>query len=94
MSAITYREFICLEGIVPSSLDSMELATGSVVISRNGVLMRSETQAHPYQGWTTIVVLQVVSCKGPVVQSIFCLTIRLEESYIFPSSSKFGTLIF
>ena len=46
---------------------------GSVVISRNGVLMRSETQAHPYQGWTTFVVLQAFSCKVPVVQSIFCL---------------------
>ena len=46
---------------------------GSVVISRNGVLMMSETQAHPYQGWTTFVVLQALSCKVPVVQSIFCL---------------------
>ena len=65
-----------------------------MVISINGVLMRSETQAHPYQGWTTIVVLQAVSCKVPVVQSIFCLASRLEESYVFPSSSKFGTLFF
>ena len=44
------------------------LQAGSVVMSRNGVLMRSETQVHPYQGWTTIVVLQAVSCKVPVVQ--------------------------
>ena len=86
---------MCPGRIVPSSLDAMELVSGSVVISRNGVLVRSETQAHPYQGWTTI----VVQCKQFPVKyplfspfsalqvvwrnPIFFLQIRSLEPYFF-----------
>jgi hypothetical protein len=95
LSAITYRGFMCPGGIVPSSLDAMELVSGICGHFKKWCVDEVWDSSSSVPGLADhCCVMQAVSCKVPVVQSIFCLASRLEESYIFPSSSKFGTLFF